>query len=73
MEKHLIYVPYNEYTSVSDLLQRAQYFLAEVSKEFDLQPFSPVREPLNISFSKMNDDTGNDVIIIQIDYFVFNK
>lgn len=73
MQKHLIYVPFYEYTSVSDLLQRTQNFLAEVSKEYDLQPFSPDGEPLNISFLKNNDDSGNDVIIIQIDYFVFNK
>lgn len=73
MEKQLIYVPYSEYTGISDLFSRAQNYLLEVSKEYDLQPFSPDGEPLNISFSKYNDDSGNDVIVIEIDYFVFNK
>jgi|LakMenEpi03Aug12_release.lakeMendotaPanAssembly.Ray.scaffolds.fasta_scaffold2914188_1 hypothetical protein len=73
MEKHLIYVPYSEYISVSDLCSRAQNYLVEISKKYDLQPFSPHGEPLNISFSKNNDDKGNDVIVITIEYFVFNK
>lgn len=74
MQKHLIYVPYTEYTSVSDLLSRAHNFLSEISKEYDLQPYSPDGEPLNISFSKkINDEFGVDEIEIQIDYFVFNK
>ena len=74
MQKYLIYVPYSEYTSVSDLLSHAQNFLTEISKGYDLEPYSPEGESLNISISKKrNDEFGADEIVIEIDYFVFNK
>jgi hypothetical protein len=68
MQKHLINVPYSEYKDTPELLNKVQEFLKRIASEYDLQPFNPDGEPLQINFYRK--DEG---IEIEVNYFVFNK
>jgi hypothetical protein len=68
MQKHLIYVPHNEYKGVPELLNKVQEFLSKVDSDYDLQPFHVDGEPLKINFYRKKEG-----IEIEINYFVFNK
>lgn len=68
MQKHLIYVPLSEYKGVPELLKKVQEFLTEVSSKYHLEPFDPNGDTFQINFYRKE-----EVIEIEINYFVFNK
>jgi hypothetical protein len=68
MKKHLIYVPNNEYNGIPELLNKVPEFLTKVASEYDLQPFHPDGDPLQINFYRKEEG-----IEIEVNYFVFNQ
>ena len=55
-------------TPTKELLKKVQEFLTEVSSKYHLEPFDPNGDTFQINFYRKE-----EVIEIEINYFVFNK